>query len=262
MRLINPVQKLLLTAGIFAITFAGCGLFDDEDDVFEDGVHEEIREFIDDETMTIIEDSLAVPVHRGDSPPDLGAILGSGVDNDERQMGPMSQTTAEIEGVTVVMSPFLRIETLVPNDPIDEDGFLDHYIRLRDQDMDEYQINVDMMHRGHPPTTGLGGFIIGDEEEFTIFVEVTQEHDDSDDVISARVFSGRATPEGVEDAFEALLMIDNAERDDLIDDGTGRSFKDGNGIARVTEWPLDDRERIAEDEATGSTATNGAAIIQ
>lgn len=248
----NRLYKVPQFLGVvlISVSIVGCSLFNDDDDgEFEDGVHVEIREFIDDETMSIIEDSLNVTVHRGDNPPDISAIMGSGQQRVSTQSDrPMA---GSIEGITVVMSPFIRIETLVPDDPIDDDGFLDYYIQLYNQDMDDFAIDIDMMHPNREPRVGEGSFIIGDDNDFTVFSELIQELSDEEgaEIVTTQVFSGTATSEGVEDANIALMMLDNAGLEDrFIPDGTGRSFEDGAGIARITSWP-EDASKVATDKS-------------
>ena len=232
---------------ILSLLPISCDTLSSDSDEFEDGIHVEILEFIDDETLSIIEDSLKVTVHRGDNPPFLQAIM----DESQQKMSldSVQFSSNAIEGITVVMSPNIRIETLVPDDPIDDDGFLDYYIRLTNQDMDEYTIDVNMMHPDHDPLIGEGSYIIGDGDDFTVFSELTQEVSDEEnaEMVTAQVFSGTATSEGVENANVALVMMDNAGLEDrFIPNGTGRSFEDGAGIARLTSWP-EEASKIADD---------------
>ncbi len=89
------------TVFILTVTLASCDVSDSTgDDEPGDGISDEIREFVDDGTLTLFEDSLEVPVYRGDSPPDIEAILSSG----NQGSGSMSiRQDEDLDGMTVAM---------------------------------------------------------------------------------------------------------------------------------------------------------------
>ena len=218
---------------LISLMVASCGILssDDDDDPigFEDGLSPQVRDMVDDELLAVLEDSLQVPVHRGDNPPDLEAILSGG-----------ALKGVTLEGVSVIMKPFIMLETVVPNDPCAGGGctFWDLYLRMSSQDLVNYEIDIDMRHVEEPQHTGLGGYIIGEDNRFSIFAEQEQ-HREGEIVRSVNLFSGIVTSEGIEDPHVAIVMVDNAGFEDLIPDGSGRSFEDGNGFAELADWPED-----------------------
>ena len=247
---LNAKWFIAMTALILSVTLASCDLFSDsEDDEFDDGISDDIREFVDDETITLFEDSLGVPVHRGDSPQDIEAILGSG-DHDSEAM--QIQEEPDVDGITVVMSPYELDETLVPDDDHEDyDRFHDLYVRFSDQDMDELEISLDMKHIDHNVFEGAEGHIIGDEEGFSIFIEQEFERNGHTQVY-ATLFSGVATAEGIEDPYDSYIVIDDGGTDEGPPEGTGRSYYDGNELAEISEWP-ESRERVEVEDITGFT---------
>ncbi|MBP3193546.1 hypothetical protein [Natronogracilivirga saccharolytica] len=231
-----PDTHILISSFLLLSFFtASCGIFDsdDSDDDFEDGISVDIREFIDDQTLSILEDSLKMPIHRGDSPPDVMSVLGS--DNSGRESEIQSD---DLEGRTVVMSPMQMVETLVPGEEPGDRSFVDTYFRMRNLDMDNLTIDIDRGQVVAETATGAGGYIIGDDMEFTIFAELEQDRD-GDVVVISEVFSGEVTPDGIQDPHLAIIILDDADRDDVIPEGTGRSFDDGQQFAELTEWPED-----------------------
>ena len=229
-----PKTHLFLSVIVLlSFIITSCGIFgsDDSDDEFEDGISTDIREFIDEQTLTLLEDSLRMPIHRGASPPDVMAVLGS--DNLQQQNETLSNVLDER---TVVMSPMNMVETLVPGEEPGDRSFVDTYFRLSNLNMDDLTIDIDRGQTVTETATGAGGYIIGDDMNFTIFAELEQDRD-GDVVIISEVFSGEITPDGVKDPHLAIIVLDDADRDDVIPEGTGRSFDDGQQFAEITEWP-------------------------
>ena len=242
------------TVFILTVTLASCDVSDSTgDDEPGDGISDEIREFVDDGTLTLFEDSLEVPVYRGDSPPDIEAILSSG----NQGSGSMSiRQDEDLDGMTVAMSPYELDETLVPDDGHkDLDSFQDLYIRFYDQDMDENEISMDMMHADENVFEGAEGYITGDEEGFSIFVEQEFERNGHTQVY-VTLFSGVATPEGIEEPHDSYIISDDGGADDGPPEGTGRSYIDANNLAEIDEWPeiSEELHQTFQSKTPGDTA--------
>lgn len=235
----NVFYVILFIGGIFALSFffVSCDILssdDDPADVFEDGLSPDLREMIDDEMLRTIEDSLDVPVHRGANPPDIESVLSG------------AHKVLEFEGVTVVMQPFVLLETNVPDD--DEDRlFYNMYVKMGNQDPENYKIDVSMRHAELSGWTGMvDSEIIGDGDSFSIFGNFERERD-GETIRTIHVFTGIVTEDGIEEPHLAIMMDTNPGFDDIIPNGTGRSFVDGNGFAEVAEWP-EEAAKITEDQ--------------
>lgn len=232
-------SKMLLLSIIFLpFLITSCGLLgSDDDDTVElvDGLSPEIWELVDEELISVLEDSLDVQIHRGDNPPDIqNALSGS------------AQKAINTEGVTVIMRPFIMVESLVPNDRCAEDNcyWYDLYINFNDQDFETNEVKIRMRHVEQPEINGTNGFISGSGENFSIFVEQVQDFDGRI-VKMVSLFSGTITSEGIENPQLAGVMVDNADVEGRIPDGTGRSYKDGDDLAELDEWPeVDENAKI------------------
>jgi len=225
---------LVLLVISFSLFITSCGLLgsDDNDDTVElvDGLSPEIWDLVDEELISVLEDSLDMPIHRGDDPPNiLQALSGS------------AQKVINAEGVTVAMRPLMMVKTLVPNDRCADDrcNWFDLYILFNEQDFENNEVTIRMRHAEESEYTGIDGFISGNGNNFSIFVEQVQDFDGKI-VKMVSLFSGSATSEGIKDPHWGIVMIDNAGLEDRIPNGTGRSFKDGKDLAEVDEWPVED----------------------
>lgn len=237
----TPLSIVLIFIGLFAFA---CSSTDsgssDEPDGFEDGISEEIREFISDDQLEIIEKELEMPVHRGANPPDIVAMLS-----------PSGKfVSSNMQDITVVMEPLLLLKTNVPND----EGrfgpgtqFADSYFRFRNQNMDNYTIDFDRTSPAlDSPYIGEGSFVIGEDNRFTVFGPLESERTDGTS-ISLNIFSGIITNEGISEPHYTLIMIDDGGVSGVIPNDTGRSFEDGDNLAEVTDW-LEQQEKLQNQE--------------
>ncbi|MEQ8525276.1 hypothetical protein [Gracilimonas sp.] len=200
----------------------------------DDELPPEVKEIVPDDLLATVEDSLGVSVNRGSSPPNIESLLAG------------TQKAKPPEGVTVIMEPFELVETVVPDD--DEDQlFYDMYVRMGNQNTDNEEIDISMRHRQQSVSTGLGGYITGEDSSFTIFAEQESERE-GETIRSVRVFSGIVTEDGIDNPQLALMMKENAGFDDIIPNGTGRSFDDGDGLAEIDEWPEGDASQSEPSE--------------
>ncbi|MGM0458303.1 MAG: hypothetical protein ACQERO_03070 [Bacteroidota bacterium] len=232
----------IASISMLVLVAASCGILgSDDDDSVElvDGLSPEIWEIVDEEMISMFEDSLDVPIHRGANPPDLLAALS----------GEPKKRLASGE-ITVVMRPFVLFETLIPNDPCIDNGcfFYDLYIRLSNQDFDINEVTTTMRHLNEPEFTPQSGLISGEGDSFSIFVEQEQDYD-GDIVKLVSLISGRVTSEGIENPHLAGVMVDNAGVEGKIPNGTGHSFVDGEEFAEIVDWPEEEAQKVMGKEA-------------
>jgi len=200
-----------------------------------DGLSPQIWDIVDEELLSTFEDSLSMTIHRGDNPPDIVAAL----------LGNQAKAKAN-DGVTVVMRPFELVETLVPNDPCADCNWYDLFIEFNEQDMANNVVTIRMRHVEEPEIAPEGGFISGDGNNFSVFIEQTQDFD-GQIVEMVSLLSGTVTSEGIVDPQLAGVMVENSGVPGRIPNGTGRSYKDGDDLAEVTEWPVVDEKIIGTD---------------
>ena len=231
---------------------SSCGIFgsDDEPDDPLSQLGPEIREFVTVEMLAVLEDSLHIPVHTGENPPDIAMLLSGA-----QKIGPDDAGTHSL-AVSVVMRPFVLLETVVPNDRCANDRctYYDLYMRLSNQILDGMingnetgQIDIELRHAHEPEISGTGAYIIGDEDRFSIFAEQVQEREEGRFVHTVILYSGIVTAGGIKDPHLGTIMVDNAGFGDLIPDGTGQSHGDGEGFSEIAEWPEDPVDKIVAD---------------
>ncbi len=230
------------------ILVSSCGIFgsDDEPDDPLSQLSPDIREFVTVEMLAVLEDSLHIPVHTGENPPDIAMLLSGA-----QKIGPDDAGTQSL-AVAVVMRPFVLLETVVPNDRCANDRctYNDLYARLSNQNLTDNQIDIELRHAHQPEHGGTGAYIIGEEDRFSIFTKQVQEREEGRFVHTVILYSGIVTAGGIKDPHLGTIMVDNAGFDELIPNGTGQSHGDGNGFSEIAEWPEDPVDKIAADPSS------------
>lgn len=208
-----------------------------EETHFKDGIPIEVMDLLGDDLLKVIENDLEMPIHRGDNPPDVVAMLSKTAK--KKPPAAVSKTT--------VMSPLLLLRTNVPGDVgLFEPGhrFIDQYFRISVQDMDDYRMRVEM--RSVSPSDGKiyessfpADFLIsGDGNRFTLYGQNETVYDDrGGKSLAMRIFSGIIADGVISSPHYSSFMIDDGGVSDIIPSGTGRSFIDEDGIATGTTWP-------------------------
>jgi hypothetical protein len=81
--------------------------------------------------------------------------------------------------------------------------------------------------------TGIGAFISGEGNDFTVYAQITGTSSDGIDFEDAMVFSGTLTPSGIANFAYGLLLTDKSydPYDYLIDVGDARVFDENDGLA-------------------------------
>ncbi len=176
------------------------------------------RDFVDqvgEEPLRMVEEDLGVAINRGSNPP-----------------------TFPVFGGEYLASPYVLTETTIPNDFASPGTtFADQYFRFFDQNEATQEIAVQIA-QGGSIGDGIGGYISGRFNSFTVFVIVDSVRtSDGAETQSLRVFSGRLTDEGIRDYQHALVMLENNGHSGFIDNDTGRSLEDADGLAERTPFP-------------------------
>ncbi len=227
------------------ILVSSCGIFgsDDEPDDPLSQLSPDIRELVTVEMLAVLEDSLHIPVHTGENPPEIAMLLSGA-----QKIGPADADMHSL-AVAVVMRPFVLLETVVPNDRCANDRctWYDLYVHLSNQNTAENQIDIEMRHAHQPEIGGTGAYIIGDGERFSIFAEQVQEREEGRFVRTVILYSGIVTAGGIKDPHLGTIMVDNAGFDDLIPDGTGQSHGDSDDFSEIAEWPEDPVDKVGAD---------------
>jgi hypothetical protein len=162
-----------------------------------------INQFVPDSLLSII-DSLGMPIYRGDNPPNIGGAY--------------------------LCSPFKLLNS---NRPTDQIGaiYADYYVNFSEQNNTNLKVSVDYKN-GNEDGTGLGGFIVGDNNNFSVFSELTVVVF-ADTAFSLNLISGTITENGIDNFHLALFMLDNLGNPSgyYINDGEGRVFQDSDGFS-------------------------------
>lgn len=198
---------------------------DGEDQVeFVDGISRDILEFVTQEELAILEDTLGVQIYRGNNPPQING--------------------------TFKMSPLYLSKTNIVGDYEIGTRFNDMFLRLYDQDDQLFTIEVDKASTNYDTgeitqtSVGVGSYLIGDGNGFSVFAKVETIQTTGEESVLLELYTGILTEEGIQNLQFALLMLDNNGHDDIfIQNGAGRSFVDGDGLSDLAEFPT---SKIAE----------------
>jgi len=202
-------SKLFIFLFAFSILFAACE--DEENDsnddkkVEENGLTEEINNFLPDSIITEMEN--------------LGMILNTG------------GSPSDVEGIYEV-TPFVLDSSNIASD-YSGMTFADLRFKLYDQNNEDLTIKVDYVN-GPEEGSGLGSFIVGDGNKFTVVSEVTTIAY-SDTAVAAMLFSGQLQDDGIKDFYYANFMIENDGGTYFIENGQGRVIYDSDGFSDEVE---------------------------
>jgi hypothetical protein len=176
-----------------------------------------IKNLVPDSTFNAIK-GLRMPIYRGLEPPNL--------EN------------------TYLASPFTLKSTNIEGDW--DIGYVisDYYVRFYDQDDVNLTIKVDY-YNGGESGSGLGGYISGSGNKFSVFVVVNSYYD----VYPAKllhVISGVMTADGIKNLYFANTMLNDYgdEGDNWIENNQGRVFYDSDGMSPITDYAFKSTEGL------------------
>lgn len=147
--------------------------------------------------------SMGFPIHEGNNPPC-------------------------IEG-EYLASPFKLKGSSLPNEPLSIGYVLpDFEVRFYNQDNTNFSILVDWVN-GSASGTGMGAFIAGEGEYFTVFATTTATVN-GNTAQTLWAFSGKITSNGIEEFHASNFMLDDGGDPEgvFIPNNTGRVFNDGS----------------------------------
>ncbi len=187
---------------IFTAAFYAC-----KKDHTDDGLSEQIHNIVPDSIINKMK-TLGMPIFGGTKPPDLQHIY--------------------------LASPFILKSSNISSDYVGK-SFADYYGKLYDQDNDQLSIKLDY-YNGGERGSGLGGFISGEDNSFSVFVKVHSTYQGGQaDVIM--VISGKTDEGGIKNFYYANFMLDDYDdpNDVWIGVGQGRVIYDSDGYSPISE---------------------------
>lgn len=150
-------------------------------------------------------------------------------------------------------SPFELKATNVADDYSIGYVFSDYYFKLYDQDNENLTIKLDY-YNGGETGTGLGGFISGDGNKFSVFVEMNSEYSGYQAKM-VHIISGTLTDEGISGLYFANYMLDNYGNlgGYWIENDEGRVLIDSDGMSPVNEYSYKSTELTATKGISSAT---------
>lgn len=198
------MKAILITVAFMLVIITSCKK--DEHDLIESNnlsidINELVPQWIIDEM-----ESLGMPINGGGSPPSIeNAYLAT---------------------------PFILLASNRSGDIIGQQ-FADYKARFRNQNNEALTVVFDYKN-GPEAGDGLGAFIVGTDNKFSVFAELTATAQGQTATL-VKVVSGRIVSGGIEDFHAALFMIDNYGNPGgyWIDNGDGRVFHDSDGFSPI-----------------------------
>ena len=218
------MKKALITSyfvlAIYAFLFTSC------DETLT--LSKDIKNIVPESTLTKITD-LGMPIHKGEKPTTLTNYYKA--------------------------SPFILKSSNIPADNIGR-SFADYNFRLYDQDNANLSIKLDYLN-GPESGTGLGGFISGSGNDFSVFVKVHSKSSGTEaDLI--HIISGTITTNGIKDLYFANFMLNNNGNPGSvwIENEQGRIIYDSDGMSPV----IQSLQSKNFDKSLGISAGSGVVI--
>ena len=218
----KKILILFCLVGLF-IFLTSCKSSNDVEVEFRNGISVQILEMVGEENIAILENELDFPIYRGKNPPDVEEML-------------LASSFSPPEP-TVVMSPAFLQKTNVPGEANQEGlRFRDILVRFNNQSMSNLTIEFDRIVLGSSPYLGDQAFIIGDENQFTVFGK-QEDIIGQDTVVSVNFFSGTIEDAGISSPKGGIMVLDNRGLQQFLPNNTGRLFVDGDDFADLDKWP-------------------------
>lgn len=205
-------KYMILSLLAYSIIFFGCSSGNDSGNGLLDsnGLSKDINELVPDSILKVL-DSLGMPINTGDSPPNLEGFY--------------------------LAKPFILVSS---NISFDFPGkvFADYYVRFYEQNNSKLTVSVDYLN-GLENGVGVGSFIVGDNNKFSVFSRVTTTVG-ADSAFVLNLYSGILGQNGIDSLYVAIFMLDNLGNPSnyFINDGDGRVIYDSDGFSEtVTGFP-------------------------
>lgn len=199
--LLKTFLIVLLASGIMLV---GCKK-EEESKVEDNGLTKAINDFIPESTLNEMK-TLGMPINTGGSPPSIENIYYA--------------------------SPFILKASNRYGDIIGY-AFSNYKVKFYEQNNDDLEIKVDYVN-GPESGTGIGGFVVGNDNHFTVFSGVTSTIGNEEATL-IHVISGKLTADGIEDLHFANFMLDNHGNPNgtWLEEGEGRIIYDSDGMSEI-----------------------------
>jgi hypothetical protein len=190
----------------FLLVFLSFGIIsceEDEENQNDEELSQDIQNLIPDSTFNTMID-LGMDINYGKNPPDL-----------ERAF---------------IATPFVLDSSNIESD-YPGMQFSDYKFKFYNQDNENLTIEVDYVN-GPESGTGIGGFISGNDKNFTVFAEIkSYAYEDTVDMV--HVISGKIVSDGIENLEFANFMLNNYGNSAgyWIENGQGRIIYDEDGFS-------------------------------
>ena len=151
-------------------------------------------------------------------------------------------TPPNIEGCYVVSTCVLEYSTLWYDDP-GWDTFVDHYVKFSNQDMVNNTVDYESAQFATYTSYdySLDSYVSGKDNNFTVFFNIVGDYGDGVTTYKmAYAISGTISENGIIDYYDGFYLQEkNDPYEQMVPVGTIRVFKDMDGLASRTAWPLD-----------------------
>lgn len=205
------MKKFLVIFFLLSLVFTSCNLFELSKPVIQaNGLTQDINSLVPQTTIDAMK-NLGMPINSGDTPP----ILGSGS-----------------TGVIYKASPFILKSSNRAGD-VPGHQFADYYVKFYNQNNTKLTLTLDYSNGGETGT-GLGSFIVGTGNAFTVFAQVNSTTKGYSAVL-VHVISGTLTSTGIQNLYFANFMVDNKGNagNVWINNGEGRVIYDSDGNSPI-----------------------------
>lgn len=198
-------MKNLITILFLSIILCSCSKSDDNGSAEQfDGSEEAIENFFSDEVLQSMKD-LGFPVNQGANPPIINGDY--------------------------LMSPVELVKSNIVNDVVGK-IYSNLNLKFSNQSNETLSINFEAVEGDISNIIGVQSFISGKDNKFSVFVKVNSTKNNHTSIV-AYGYSGVLLSDSIEDLYSVLIMLDDKGDPDsnLIENGQGRLFKDGDGVS-------------------------------
>lgn len=201
------LSLIIVILSISSCTTDATDVFSGDGDIIaldDNGLTPSINSFLPDSILQEMI-SLGMPINTGDKPPLL-------------------------EGMYLA-NPLKLLASNIASDYVGQ-SFVDYTYNFHGQNHNNLTINVDY-ESSIDDAVGVGSYIVGSDNDFTIFVQALSTHPNGSQANFVYVLSGRLSNRGIEDLNLALFMIDNQGNSGgvWIENGQGRVINDADLIS-------------------------------
>ena len=129
-------------------------------------------------------------------------------------------------------SPFALVNSNISYDYVGK-TFSDYSVQFYDQDNENLTVKVSYVN-GPEEGNGLGAFISGSGNKFSVFVQVNSTYNGTNAVM-LHIISGTLTSTGIQNLYFANFMLNNYGNPYgyWIEEGEGRVIKDTDGMSPI-----------------------------